>query len=425
MHDIAWIRENPDAFDAACARRGLAGEAERLLTIDRAQRQARTAMQELQQRRNALSRAIGAARARGEDAGDAMAEVAAIRERAATLEKEEGAQAAALRERLAAIPNLVDDTVPEGGDESANVELRRWGSPPAFAFAPRDHAEIGASLGQMDFQRAAAMSGARFVLLRGALARLEKALALFMLDLHTREFGYEEVSAPLLVRPEAAFGTGSLPKFAHDLFVTSDGRYLIPTAEMTLTNMVRERIVAEEELPMRLTSFTPCFRSEAGAAGRDTRGMIRQHQFWKVELVSIATPEQSAAEHERMTQCAEAVLQRLGLPYRVVALAAGDIGFAARRTYDLEAWLPGQGRYREISSCSNCGDFQARRMGARCRPGAGKRTRFVHTLNGSGVAVGRALIAVLENFQTGDGQVIVPEALRPYMHGVERLRPAA
>ena len=301
MHDIAWIRENPKAFDAACARRGLAGEAERLLAIDRAQRQARTAMQELQQRRNALSRAIGAARGRGEDAADAMAEVAAIRERAAALEKEEGAQAAALRERLAAIPNLVDDTVPEGGDESANVELRRWGSPPAFAFAPRDHADIGAGLGQMDFQRAAAMSGARFVLLRGALARLERALALFMLDLHTREFGYEEVSAPLLVRPEAAFGTGNLPKFAHDLFATSDGRYLIPTAEMTLTNMVRERIVAEEELPMRLTSFTPCFRSEAGAAGRDTRGMIRQHQFWKVELVSIATPEQSAAEHERMT----------------------------------------------------------------------------------------------------------------------------
>ncbi len=425
MHDIAWIRENPDAFDAACARRGLAGEAGRLLAIDRAQRQARTAMQELQRRRNALSRAIGAARSRGEDAGDAMAEVAAIRERAAALEKEEGAQAAALRERLAAIPNLVDDTVPEGGDEGANVELRRWGSPPDFAFAPRDHAEIGAGLGQMDFQRAAAMSGARFVLLKGALARLERALALFMLDLHTREFGYEEVSAPLLVRPEAAFGTGNLPKFAHDLFVTSDGRYLIPTAEMTLTNMARERIVAEEELPMRLTSFTPCFRSEAGAAGRDTRGMIRQHQFWKVELVSIATPERSASEHERMTQCAEAVLQRLGLPYRVVALAAGDIGFAARRTYDLEVWLPGQGRYREISSCSNCGDFQARRMGARCRPGAGKRTRFVHTLNGSGVAVGRALIAVLENFQTEDGQVIVPEALRPYMHGVERLRPAA
>ena len=425
MHDIAWIRERPDAFDAACARRGLAGEAERLLADDRALRRTRTAVQELQQRRNALSRAIGEARARGEEAAEAMAVVAGVKEEIATLEKEEGTQAAALQRQLAAIPNLVDDGVPDGADESANVELRRWGSPPDFAFAPRDHADIGAGLGQMDFDLAAALAGARFVLLRGDLARLEKALALFMLDVHSREFGYEEVSGPLLVRPEVAFGTGNLPKFAHDLFVTADGRYLIPTAEMTLTNMARERIVAEEDLPMRLTSFTPCFRSEAGAAGRDTRGMIRQHQFWKVELVSIVVPERSQDEHERMTRCAETVLQRLGLPYRVVALCAGDMGFAARRTYDLEVWLPGQERYREISSCSNCADFQARRMGARCRAGAGRKTRFVHTLNGSGVAVGRALIAVLENFQAEDGSVRVPEALRPYMHGMERLRAAA
>ena len=424
MHDIAWIRENPDAFDAACAKRGLEAVSSRILELDRSVREARTAIQDLRRRRNEVSRRIGQAMARSEDASDAMAEVGRIKDEVAVLEDAERADAEALEGVLEEIPNLVDAETPEGEDEAANVEIRRWGEPPGFDFDARDHADLGAGLGMMDFELASDLSGARFVLLTGALARLERALALYMLDVHTREFGYTEVSAPLLVRPEVAYGTGQLPKFGGDLFVTTDGRYLIPTSEVTLANMARERITEEERLPMRLTAFTPCFRSEAGAAGRDTRGMIRQHQFWKVELVSITTPEQSEAEHQRMTRCAETVLQRLGLAYRAVALSTGDIGFAARRTYDLEVWLPGQGMYREISSCSNCGDFQARRMRARCRPRNGKKTRFVHTLNGSGVAVGRALVALLENYQNADGSVTVPEALRPYMHGLERIEAA-
>ncbi len=324
---------------------------------------------------------------------------------------------------MAGIANLPEAAVPEGADETANTEIRRWGQPPVFDFEARPHDEIGERLGLMDFETAAKMSGARFVVLRGALARLERALANFMLDLHTTEYGYIEVSPPLLVREAAAFGTGQLPKFAEDLFQTVDGYWLIPTAEMPLTNLARETVLDAGELPHRVVAYTPCFRAEAGAAGKDTRGMIRQHQFTKVELVSIAQPEQSADEHERMTGCAEAVLKRLGLPYRVVILCGGDMGFAAQKTYDIEVWLPGQDTYREISSCSNCGDFQARRMKARFRPAGERGTRFVHTLNGSGLAVGRTLIAVLENFQEADGSVVIPEALRPYMDGLERIAP--
>jgi seryl-tRNA synthetase len=425
MHDIVWIRENPEAFDKACAKRGLEALSSKILDLDQAVRQAKTAVQELQQRRNELSKQIGQAKAKGENADAAMAEVAQIKEDMTGLEERETSMDGVLNDLLAGIPNLVDDSAPEGLDESDNVEVRRHGDVPVFSFEPSDHDALGTGLGLMDFDIAAALSGSRFVVLKGALARLEKALALFMLDVHTTEFGYTEVSTPLLVRAEAAYGTGNLPKFAEDLFQTTDGRYLIPTAEMTLTNLVREQIVDEESLPMRLTAFTPCFRSEAGAAGRDTRGMIRQHQFWKVELVSITTPEQSEEEHQRMTACAETILQRLGLAYRVMNLAAGDIGFSGRRTYDLEVWLPGQGAYREISSCSNCGDFQARRMRARCRPKGEKKTRFVYTLNGSGVAVGRALIAVMENYQNADGSITVPEVLRPYMNGLERIEKGA
>jgi seryl-tRNA synthetase len=320
---------------------------------------------------------------------------------------------------LAGIPNIPADDVPDGADTEANREIRRHGTPPSFAFKPRDHGEIGEGLGLMDFGRAGKLSGARFVVLRGQLARLERAIGQFMIDTHTREFGYTEVSPPILVRDEAVYGTGSLPKFADDLFRTTTGLWLIPTAEVPLTNLVADEIVEEAQLPMRFTAWTPCFRSEAGAAGKDTRGMIRQHQFYKVELVSIAHPDRSGEEHERMTTCAEAILQRLGLAYRVMLLCTGDMGFASRKTYDIEVWLPGQNAYREISSCSNCGDFQARRMKGRFRPKEGKGTRFVHTLNGSGLAVGRTLIAVLENYQQGNGTVAVPEALRPYMGGLE------
>ena len=425
MHDIAWIRDNPDAFDAACRRRGADAAAGRILELDLAVRHAKTQAQDLRRRRNELSKTIGAARGRGEDAADELVEVTRIRDRIAAVERDEHDNAAELEGMLAAIPNLVDDRVPDGADEADNVELRRFGEPPTFAFEVRDHVALGRALGQMDFDIAAELSGARFVVLSGALARLELALARFMLDVHTREYGYTEVSAPLLVHPGTAYGTGNLPKFAHDLFQTTDGRYLIPTAEMSLTNLVRGRVLDEDALPMRLTSFTPCFRSEAGAAGRDTRGMLRQHQFWKVELVSITTPESSEDEHRRMTGCAEAILQRLGLPYRVMALSAGDIGFSARRTFDLEVWLPGQDAYREISSCSNCADFQARRMVARYRQPGARRTRFVHTLNGSGLAVGRTLIAILENFQNRDGSVTLPEPLRPYMHGLTHIATAA
>jgi len=417
MHDLRWIRDNPDAFDRGLARRGLRSCAAEVLALDREWRGLETAAQEQQARRNALSREIGAAKARGEATEALLREVAEGREREAA----NAAEAAELRRQidasLAGLPNLPEDDVPDGVDESANRLLRTVGEKPRFNHEPQTHEAIGERLGLMDFARAAKLSGARFVVLKGALARLERALAQFMLDIHTREFGYTEIDPPYLVRDETAFGTGNLPMKAEDMFRTTDGLWLIPTAEMPLTNLVADEILDEAALPLRFTAWTPCFRSEAGAAGRDTRGMIRVHQFPKVELVSITRPEDSAAEHERMTECAEAVLQRLGLAYRVVLLSTGDMGFAARKTYDIEVWLPGQNAYREISSCSNCGPFQALRMKARYRPADAKGTRPVHTLNGSALAVGRSLIAILENYQRADGSVAIPEALQPYLGG--------
>jgi seryl-tRNA synthetase len=420
--DLKWLRDQPEAFDRALARRGLAPVAARLLEQDAAIRALQTELQERQARRNALSREVGRLRARGGEADAPVAEVAALKQQIQADEDLVRTRIAALDAELALIPNALADDVPDGADESANVELRRWGEPRAFDFAPKEHDELGAPLG-MDFGRAAKLAGARFVALFGQLARLERALAAFMLDLQTKEHGYTEVNPPLLVRDHVLFGTGQLPKFAEDQFRTTSGHWLIPTAEVVLTNLVADEILDAEALPLRYTAWTPCFRSEAGAAGKDTKGMIRQHQFSKVELVSITRPEQSEAEHERMTACAEAVLQRLELPYRVIVLCSGDTGFQARKTYDLEVWLPGQGRYREISSCSNCGDFQARRMRARFRPKGERQTEFVHTLNGSGLAVGRTLIALLENGQAADGSVRLPAPLRPYMDGRERLSP--
>jgi seryl-tRNA synthetase len=424
MHDIRWIRDNPDAFDKGLATRGLDGEAERLIALDEKRRALIAELQGLQERRNAASKEIGQAKAARDEARAQalMAEVAKIKERMPEAEAAAKALDQELHDALAAIPNIPAADVPVGPDETANVEVRQVGEPRNFDFEPKQHFEIGEALGMMDFETAAKLSGARFVVVKGLLARLERALANFMLNLHTDEHGYTEVDPPLLVRDEAMFGTAQLPKFADDQFQVGDDFWLIPTAEVPLTNLVREAITEEDKLPIRVTAFTPCFRAEAGAAGKDTRGMIRQHQFPKVELVSVTTPEQSHAEHERMTGCAEEVLKRLELPYRTVVLSTGDMGFAAAKTYDIEVWLPGQGAYREISSCSNCGDFQARRMNARYRPHDAKATRFVHTLNGSGVAVGRALIAVLENYQQPDGSVMVPDVLRPYMGGLEVIR---
>ena len=423
MFDIRWIREHPEEFDRGMARRGLEPQAARLIALDEERRKILTELQELQNRRNALSKEIGKAMAAGEKerAEQLKAEVAAMKARIQELEDAAREKEAELRAALAALPNIPRDEVPDGEDESANVEVRREGEPPQFDFQPKQHFELGEALGMMDFERAAKVAGSRFVVLRGPLARLERALAQFMLDVQTGEHGYEEVWPPLLVRDDALFGTGQLPKFAEDLFRTTDGRWLIPTAEVPLTNLVREEIVPEEALPMRFCALTPCFRSEAGAAGRDTRGMIRQHQFDKVELVSITTPEEGRAELDRKLACAEEILKRLGLPYRVMLLCAGDMGFSAEITFDLEVWLPGQNTYREISSVSLCGDFQARRMNARYRPEGEKKPRFVHTLNGSGLAVGRTLIAVMENCQNADGSITVPEALRPYMGGLERI----
>jgi len=425
MFDIKWIRENAAAFDAGRAKMGLAPLADELIALDARHRAAQTELQALQSRRNEASKAIGAAmRDGGSDEAEALkAEVAALKTKLPEEEARARDLAAQLDAYLAGEPNLPDAEVPEGEDEDANVELRRWGTPPDFDFNARDHVELGEAMGLIDFETAAQMSGARFVILKGALARLERALAQFMLDTHTAEFGYIEVSPPLLVRDVALFGTGQLPKFADQQFRSTDDRWLIPTAEVSLTNMAAGRILDEGDLPQRFTAHTACFRSEAGAAGKDTHGMLRQHQFYKVELVSIAHPERSEEEHQRMTRCAETVLERLELPYRTVVLCTGDLGFSAHRTYDVEVWLPGQGRYREISSCSNTGEFQARRMDARFRPANGKGTRFVHTLNGSGVAIGRALIAVLENHQRADGSVHIPSALRPYMAGLETIGP--
>ena len=423
MHDLRWIRDHPLEFDRGLARRGLPPRAEGILELDRSWRAAETRAQEAQARRNRIAREIGAAKKRGEAVEPLLRQSTENREAEASADAEAARLRAQIDEILAGLPNLPAEEVPDGPDESANRVLRHHGEPPRFDFAPRSHEAIGDRLGMMDFARAGKLSGSRFVVLRGALARLERALGQFMVDLHTTEFGYTEVSPPLLVRDEALFGTSQLPKFAEDQFRTTDGYWLIPTAEVPLTNLVAGEILDESTLPLRYTAWTPCFRSEAGAAGKDTRGMIRQHQFEKVELISVTRPEDSVAEHERMTACAEEVLKRLGLAYRVVLLSTGDMGFASQKTYDIEVWLPGQGTYREISSCSNCGAFQAQRMRARYRPAEGRGTLPVHTLNGSGLAIGRTLIAILENFQRHNGTVALPAVLQPYMGGQEVIEP--
>ena len=422
MHDIRALRDQPDLYEMAWAAKGRSGSSAEALQLDQQVRAARSASEAAQARRNDLSRRIGQAKAAKDEAAAAQLfdEVEALKAEAAGDAERAKVAEEALRDLLASLPNLPAQDVPAGEDEASNVEVRRWGEPFAIQ-VPRNHADLGEAMGLMDFEAAARMSGARFVVLKGPLARLERALGQFMLDIQTLEHGYTEVSPPLLVRDAAAFGTGQLPKFSEDLFRTTDGRWLIPTAEVSLTNLVREQILAAETLPLRLTALTPCFRSEAGASGRDTRGMIRQHQFYKVELVSITEPDQSDAEHERMVSCAEAVLKRLDLPFRTMLLCRGDMGFSARRTYDLEVWLPSEGRYREISSCSNCGDFQARRMDARTKSVGEKGTRYVHTLNGSGLAVGRTLVALLENYQDEGGRIAIPQVLQAYMGGVTHI----
>jgi seryl-tRNA synthetase len=420
MHDLKSIRDDAAAFDAALARRGLAPQSLLLIELDTSRRTIQTELQGLQTKRNDLSRQIGIQRGKSEPVELLMAEVAALKNRMVELAVQDRDLGKLLDDTLAEIPNLPFPEVPEGADEHANVEIRRWGTPPSLGFVPKQHFELGEGLGLTDFARAAKLSGARFTVLKGALARMDRALGAFMLDIHTTEFGYTEVVPPALVNYQALFGTGQMPKFKEDLFEVKDnGRWLIPTAEVPLTNLTADEILDEAALPLRWTAYTQCFRSEAGSAGRDTRGMIRQHQFSKVELVSVVHPDKSAEEHERMTGCAEAILQRLGLPYRVMLLCTGDMGFGARKTYDLEVWLPGQDCYREISSCSNCGEFQARRMKTRFRPKEEKGTRFVHTLNGSGLAVGRTMVAILENYQQADGSIRVPEALQPYMGGLQ------
>jgi seryl-tRNA synthetase len=452
MHDIKWIRDNPDAFDQGLARRGLAGEAKRLIELDERRRAAIQKAEAALARRNAASREIGAAKKSNEEATaqKLLAEVAELKTTIPALEAEEKKLSKELEDTLAQIPNLPlpAPEVPDGKDLNDNVEHHHFGAKRSYGFAPKQHFDLGETLGQMDFETAAKLSGARFVVLKKGLARLERALGQFMLDLHTNEHGYTEVNPPLLVRDETMFGTAQLPKFAEDQFSASagpagkqvidflrqggqvgeieapDSLWLIPTAEVPLTNLARESILDEDALPMRLTALTPCFRAEAGAAGKDTRGMIRQHQFTKVELVSITTPEESKDEHERMLACAEEVLRRLGLHYRVVTLCAGDMGFASQKTYDIEVWLPGQNMYREISSCSVCGEFQARRMNARYRGKESRQVRHVHTLNGSGVAVGRALIAVMETYQQQDGSIAVPDVLQPYMGGLKAIEHA-
>jgi seryl-tRNA synthetase len=420
MHDIKAIRDNPAAFDAGLARRGLEPLAASLMAIDEQKRDTMQKLQDAQSRRNALSKEIGAAMGKKDVAlADKLkAEVAGLKDFIASGEESERTFTQQLNDALAVIPNLPLAEVPEGRDEHGNLEVRRWGTAPTFAFEPQQHFDIGEGLGLMDFEIATKLSGARFVVLKGALARMERALGQFMLDLHTGEFGYSETYAPYMLREDAMYGVGQLPKFEEDLFKTTSGHYLIPTAEASLTNLVREQVLDEANLPLRMTAYTPCFRAEAGSAGRDTRGMIRQHQFSKVELVSIVAPEQSEAEHERMTACAEEVLKRLNLSYRTMVLCTGDMGFGSRKTYDIEVWLPGQNAFREISSCSQFGDFQARRMDARCKAADAKATRFVHTLNGSALAVGRTMVAILENYQNGDGSVTIPEVLRPYMGGI-------
>ncbi|MBT3989917.1 MAG: serine--tRNA ligase [Rhodospirillaceae bacterium] len=421
MFDIRAIREDAAAFDAGIARRKLDPIAEQLIEIDKRRRDAQTVAQELQTRRNELSKIIGMKKGKGEDADAEMKEVSDSKDAQAAAEETAKAAGDELEAILCTIPNIPAEDVPEGEDEDDNIELRTWGEPKDLGFEAKEHFDLGEALGQMDFETAAKMSGARFVILSGALARMERALSGFMLDLHTTENGFTEVNPPALVRDHALYGTGQLPKFEADLFKMEEGLYLIPTAEVPLTNILAGELVDEDTLPRRYTAMTWCFRSEAGSAGKDTRGMIRQHQFTKVEMVAVTKPEDSDAEHERMIGCAEEVLKRLELPYRVVSLCLGDLGFSAKKTYDIEVWLAGQGRFREISSVSNCGDFQARRMKARYRPSEGKGTNHVHTLNGSGLAVGRTLVAIMENYQQEDGSIVVPEVLRPYMGGLEKI----
>ena len=426
MHDIRFIRENPALFDAALARRGLPALADEIVSLDSQRRALQTELQSLQSRRNEASKQIGALKSKGEDASQLIDEVAQIKAQAPEKEAEEAELAAQLNTHLMSLPNILDESVPQGSDEDDNALMREVGVKPSFNFTPKDHVTLGENLGQMDFATAANLSGARFVLLKGQLARLERALAAFMLDTHTSEFGYAETLPPAIVNTATMTGTGQLPKFAEDLYRVEEDKWLIPTSEVPLTNIVANSITDAANLPLRMTAYTPCFRAEAGSAGRDTRGMIRQHQFSKVEMVCIVAPEKSAEELERMTSCAEAILQKLGLAYRVMKLCSGDTGFSAQQTYDIEVWLPGQdegrGMYREISSCSNCGPFQARRMKARMRREAGGDTEFLHTLNGSGLAIGRTMIAVLENGQQEDGTILLPEALHPYM-GTDRLIP--
>jgi seryl-tRNA synthetase len=426
MHDIRSIRDNPEAFDAALARRGVEPATAAILELDQRRRAITTRVQEAQSRRNEASKAIGQAMAQGDkDTAEKLkAEVGELKQTLPALEEEDRTLGEALQEALAVIPNLPADDVPDGVDEADNVEISSWGEKRELAFEPKEHADIGPALG-MDFETGANISGARFTFLRGDMARLHRALGQFMLDQQTREYGYTECNPPVLVRDEAMYGTDKLPKFAEDSFRTTDDRWLIPTSEVSLTSSVMGEIIDDAALPMRMTALTLCFRSEAGSAGKDTRGFIRQHQFEKCELVSVVRPEDSEAEHERMTGAAEAILKALELPYRKMLLCTGDMGFGARKTYDLEVWLPGQGAYREISSCSNTGDFQARRMNARYRPEGEKKTQFVHTLNGSGLAVGRALVAVLENYQQEDGSVTIPQVLQHYMGGIDRLEPRA
>jgi seryl-tRNA synthetase len=425
MHDIRAIRETPELYEKAWAAKGSSGKVAEVLALDERLRGAQTALQTAQAERNDASKKIGQAKAQKDEAEATrlMAQVETLKK---TLEEQaevERTAAEQLKDLLSALPNIPFDDVPDGADEHDNVEVRRWGEPRAIA-SPKDHVDLGESLGMLDFEAAARMSGARFVVVKAQLARLERAIGQFMIDLQTTEHGYVEVNPPLMVNDAAAYGTDKLPKFADDLFKTTDGRWLIPTSEVSLTSLVMGQIVAEEELPLRYTALTPCFRSEAGASGRDTRGMIRQHQFTKCELVSITAPEQSEAEHERMVECAEAVLKKLELPFRTMLLCRGDMGFGARKTYDLEVWLPSQDKYREISSCSNTGDFQARRMDARGKKAGEKGTRFVHTLNGSGLAVGRTLVAVMENYQEPDGRIAIPAALQPYMGGLKHIERA-
>ncbi|HET8996385.1 MAG TPA: serine--tRNA ligase [Acetobacteraceae bacterium] len=423
MHDIRTIRTDPAGFDAAMARRGMAAVSPEILALDGERRAAQTALQDKQARRNALSKEVGQGKRAGADTSGLEAEATALRGEMEALEKRATELDDRIRGILESLPAVLDSDVPDGPDESDNVVLKQVGEPRDLGFLPKQHFELGEAIGQMDFATAAKLAGARFVVLRGALARMERALGQFMLDLHTREHGYTEMAVPSLVNDAAVYGTAQLPKFSEDLFRTTDGRWLIPTAEVPLTNTVAGEIIAEKDLPIRITALTDCYRAEAGAAGRDTRGMLRQHQFRKVEMVSIVHPDSSAAEQERMVSCAEKVLALLKIPFRRVVLSSGDTGFASARTFDLEVWLPGQQAWREISSCSNIRDFQARRMNARFRPAEGKGTAYVHTLNGSGVAVGRALIAVMENHQQADGSILIPEVLWPYMGGMERIAP--